>query len=149
MAAIASTAATGTANPAWSSRRSSRHSVIAIAIGITTTASRPRTTETAAARFRGLSAATLLLDVWTAIGGWRDRAADQAGDRDQGQDVGNGRDQVGGDVRFTLERPCEREPEAEEQRGDERPARPPLAEDDRGERDEAAPGGHVLLERPR
>ena len=39
--------------------------------------------------------------------------------------------------------------EAEEQARGERPERPPAAEDDRRERDEASPGGHVLRERVR
>ena len=43
----------------------------------------------------------------------------------------------------------ERAREAEEQRRAEGAERPPVAEDQRGERDEAAPGGHVLVERSR
>src|SRR5512133_1819178 len=83
IATIPRIAATGTATPAWSRRRSFLTSVTRIARGIESTASTPRTTEKPAARFRR-GGPLLLLDVGAAIGCGRDRAADQPGDRDQG-----------------------------------------------------------------
>src|SRR6188472_3398466 len=123
-------------------RRSPRASVTAAAAGIVASPSRASTTDQPAARFRGRG--PLLLDVRATNSRWWDRAADYAGHRDQGQEVRQSRDQVRRDVRLALERDRERKPEAEEQRRHERPARPPLPEDDRRQRDVAAAAGHVL-----
>src|SRR5262245_65643616 len=108
-----STNATGTATPAWRSRRSSRCSVTRTATGIAAVASRPQTSDQTAARFRGF--VPLLLDVGAANCGGRDRAADHAGHGDQRQEVRQGRDQVRRDVRLALERDREGEAEPEEE----------------------------------
>src|SRR5437867_7554963 len=146
-ASSASTAATGTAKPAWTSRRSLRYSATPTAAGIVASASKPSTMDAPAARFRGFC--PLLLDVRSAIGGRWDRAADEAGDRDQGEHVRNRGDQVGRDVGLPLERAGQSEPEAEEDRRCKRQAWPPFPEDDGCQCDEAAAVRHVLLERAR
>src|SRR4051794_16999822 len=110
--------------------------------GTATTARAPSTTEICAGRF-----SRLLLDVRTANGCGRDRAADDAGDRDQGEDVRKRLEQGSRASRIRREPLRERAREAEEERGGEGAARPPAAEDQRRERDEAAAGGHVLVER--
>src|SRR5581483_1634801 len=53
-----------------------------------------------------------------------------------------------GALRVRLEQQPELRREAEQDRGPERPERTPVAEDERRERDEAAPGGHVVVEAP-
>src|SRR5687767_8716840 len=79
--------AAGTTAPAATSPRSSRISVTATATGSAAAPSSPKSSEKAAARFRrGL--VPLLLDVGAANGDGRDRAADDAGDGDQREDVG-------------------------------------------------------------
>src|SRR5207237_738652 len=112
----------------------------AIATGSAATASRPASSAAAAAG--------LLLRVGTANGGGRDRAADDARDGDQRQDVRKGLEEraVVRPALDVLEPGGDRAREAEEERGPEGAERPPPAEDQRGERDEAAPGGHVLAE---
>jgi len=79
----------------------------------------------------------------------RDRAADHAGDCDQREQVRERREEravrrPGIDV---LELRSESAREAEEECGPEGGERPPVAEDQRGEGDEPAPGRHVLRER--
>src|SRR4051812_40684141 len=115
---------------------------------MTASESSPKTTESRARSF--LTRAALLLDVWTANGGGRDRPADHAGDRDQGQHVGQGveddryRAALGEVVGQSI---AERAREAEKQTGRKGAERPPLAEDQGGECDEAPAPGDVLVER--
>ena len=81
----------------------------------------------------------------TAAGG---TAADHAGDGDQRQHVRKGLEEDGAGVgvrRRGGTRARSRQPNSIAAR--ERAERPPVAEDERGERDEAAAGGHVLVER--
>src|SRR5918992_820413 len=88
----------------------------------------------------------LLLDVRTPDGGRRDRATDQADERDEREDVRHGRDEVFRDAGLPLQRDGEREPEAEEEARGEGPSWTPLAEDNCRERDEPASARHVLGE---
>src|SRR5215210_6262931 len=104
-----------------------------MAAGTAATARRPSSTAPTARQFR-----VLLFLVGTSIGGRRDRAADQAGDGDQGDDVRKRRDQVRRDVRLALQRDREREAESEQQGCRECEPRTPLSEDDGGKCDEAA-----------
>src|SRR5690348_4554507 len=95
-----------------------------------------------------IEARWLLLRIGTADGGGRNRAADHTGHGDERQGVGQRLEENGvrapvGDGAEALR---ERGREAEEERCSERAARPPLAEDEGGERDEAATLGHVLGE---
>src|SRR5579862_1130189 len=93
--------------------------------------------------------APLLFDIGATICGGRDRATDQPGDGDQGQQVRQRFEQravrlPGLDV---LELRREGACEPEQQARAEGAERTPLAEDQCGERDESSPGGHVLGER--
>src|ERR687887_1065558 len=138
-AATPSTAATGIPPAAWRSFTRVETWASATAAGSAATASRP------AASAPG--AAGLLLLVGTANGGGRDRAADDAGDGDQRHDVRKGVEERAVDVAVVLaEALGERRREAEEERGAEGAEGAPLAEDERGEGDVAAAGGHVLVE---
>src|SRR5919106_223942 len=92
----------------------------------------------------------LLLRVRTANGGWRGPAADHARDGEESEYV---REHLGEnlDARERLpvgvpEPEGERGREAEQARRGEGAERPPRTEDDRRQRDEAAPRGHVLVE---
>src|SRR5436309_11564317 len=101
-------------------------------------------------RAASLRIRALLLLVRASIGGWRNGAADHACDRDQGQDVRQRlkerRVRVG--PRVGVRQPeRQRRREAEQERRPEGAERPPVAEDQRGERDEAPARGHVLVER--
>src|SRR5262245_55538237 len=115
----------------------------AIAAGIAATARIPnRIAETRAG---------LLLLIRAAVGRGRHRAADYACDGDEGEDVRQGQpDRLGtqhaggGVVVRRRDAVGERGREAEEAGGAERPERPPLAEDDRRERDEPLAAGHSL-----
>src|SRR4051794_15143334 len=90
-----------------------------------------------------------LFDVRAANGGGRYRPADDPRDGDQREDVRQGLEEQ----LVRLPRLDEPEPlrqrarEAEEERGGESSYRSPATEDQRGECDEAATGGHVLRER--
>src|SRR5829696_6699286 len=90
-----------------------------------------------------------LFDVRAANGGRRDRPADDPRDGDQREHVRQGLEQqLVGLPRLDEPEPLgERAREAEEERRGEGADRSPAAEDERGERDEAAAGGHVLGER--
>src|SRR6266404_888058 len=90
----------------------------------------------------------LLLRVRAANGGRWDRAPDHARDRDQGQDVWERLEEDGRRVGIDRKAERKRGRRAEEQRRREGAERTPVAEDQRGERDEAAAGRHVLVERP-
>src|SRR5262249_39860339 len=91
----------------------------------------------------------LLLTVWTAIRSRRDRAADHAGDGDQRQDI---RERLEEQRRRAALREIGRQAVAERAREPEQQAcgvgaeRPPVAEDDRGDRDEPPPARQVLVE---
>src|SRR3954470_6360367 len=101
-------------------------------------------------RAASLRARALLLLVRASIGGWRDGAADHAGDRDQGQDVRQRLEErrVRVRPRIGVRQPeRQRRREAEQERSAERAERPPVAEDERREGDEAPARGHVLVER--
>src|SRR5919201_915166 len=138
-AATPSTAATGIPPAAWRSFTRAETCASATAAGSAATASRP-------AR-KAPGAAGLLLLVGTANGGGRDRAADDAGDGDQREDVRERVEERAVDVAVVLAQALgERGREAEEERGPKGAEGSPLAEDERGQRDEPAPGGHVLVE---
>src|SRR4051794_27922073 len=108
--------------------------------GITSTASRPKTPAT--------RPAPLLLDIWAAGGRRADGAADDAGDRDQRQDVRQGLEERPPLVAVRGREPVgERAREAEEERRHVRREWPPLAEDECSEADEPGAGRHVLVER--
>src|SRR5579862_477316 len=89
---------------------------------------------------------TLLLDIWATVGGGRARAPDHAGDCDQGEHIGQSLEQDRARARVGRQtvRECSRE--AEEKRCAPGAERPPVPEDHRRERDEAAALGHVLGE---
>src|SRR4051794_11675623 len=89
----------------------------------------------------------LLLRVRAANSSGWDRTADDAGDGDQGQDVRQRLEEHLGGIRIRCEAERQRGRRAEEDRRRVGAERPPVAEDDCGERDEAAAGRHVLLER--
>src|SRR3954447_1889630 len=113
--------------------------VYSIAPGSTRTPSSPRKDPT--------QAAALLLLVRTANRCGPDRAADHTGHRDHGQDVRERVEQRAGGGAVSVREPLgERAREAEQERRRRRSERPPLAEDQRGERDEAPADGHVLVE---
>src|SRR5688572_9042105 len=78
--------------------------------------------------------------------GRRHRAADDTGERDDGEDVRDHLDELRGDQLQTLELDLQRVGRREEEAGEGDALRIPLAEDDRGERDEAAPRGHAVAE---
>src|SRR5256885_2203356 len=83
-------------------------------------------------------AAGLLLDIRPSGGGRPDRAPDHAGDGDERQDVRERLEERAPLVAVRGRQPVgERAREAEEQRGAPRVERLPLAEDERGEADEA------------
>src|SRR5262245_60467428 len=110
------------------------------------TEARPKTTEAAA---RGFPAAgRLLLLVWAANSSGRCGASDHSGDGDQGNEIWERGEEVpvvgpGVHVR-ELRRQGVHEPEQE--RGAEDAGRPPVAEDQGGQGDEAAPGRLLLGE---
>src|SRR5918911_669022 len=132
-------AATGIAAEAWRSFTRAESWASATPAGSAATASRPAAT--------AQGAAGLLLLVGTANGGRRDRAADDAGDGDQREHVRERVEERAVDVPVVLaEALRERRREPEQKGGPEGAERPPLAEDERGERDEAPAGGHVLVE---
>src|SRR5437870_3421762 len=139
-AATPRTAATGTPAAAWTSFTRAESWASATLAGSAATASRP------AASAAG--AAGLLLCVGAANGGGRDRAADDARDGDQRQDVGQGLEEraVVRPALDVLEPGGDGAREPEQKRGSEGAERPPAAEDQRREGDEAAPCGHVLAE---
>src|SRR5919204_5426811 len=93
----------------------------------------------------------LLLDVWTANGGGWNLAPDDTGDGDQGQDVRERLEENrprGGLRGREIGQPLRQGARKAEQEGCRPGAeRAPTAEDQRGERDEPAPGRHVLAER--
>src|SRR6266536_988971 len=87
-----------------------------------------------------------LLDVRAANRRWRDRSTDYACDGDQGQDIRKRLEQhrrIAPRLREAKRQRCRA---AEQKRGGECTERPPVAEDDRGQRDEAAARGHALDE---
>src|SRR4051812_18618122 len=138
-AAIPQTAATGIAQAASITPTPVVSCASPTAAGTASTATRPSSTPS--------DARWLLLDVRPSNGGGRYRAADHAGDRNQGQDVGERLEEHGRGVGVhgEPERECRRR--AEEDRSSVRTERPPVAEDHSGERDEAATVRHVLVER--
>jgi hypothetical protein len=87
-----------------------------------------------------------LLLVRLPVGRRRDGAPDDTGDGDQGEDVGQRLEQHGGRPRVLRQPLREGAREAEQQAGGGRAERAPVAEDHRRQRDEAAAGGHVLVE---
>src|SRR6266516_4091493 len=124
-------------------RRSLRRSVTAAAAGIAARASSAATSDQPAARFRGRG--PLLLDVGAANGGWWDRAADDSGDRNQGDHVRKRLEERRSRGGVHRKPEGDRRREAEEERRAECSERTPVPEDERRERDEAAPGGHILV----
>src|SRR5438128_9644975 len=136
-----STNANGTANAASSSAIRCDARARTIAAGIVATPARPSTTATQARR--------LLLCVRATTCSWRNRAADDPGDGDQRQNVRQRLEQDGGIRPRRRLRHAERQRgrEPEQKRCRECSERPPVAEDQRRETDEAAPRGHVLVER--
>src|SRR4051794_28209245 len=138
-AAIPHAAATGTAHTASTSRTPAVCRDTTTAAGTTTVATRPRTTAS--------DARWLLLDVGAANSCRWDRAADHAGDGDQRQDVRKRLEEYRRRVGVRGEAERERGRRAEEDRRRIRAERPPVPEDHGGERDEAAPVRHALVER--
>src|SRR6266571_9094085 len=110
-----------------------------IAAGIVSTPASPSSNATQALR--------LLLDVGPANGRWWYRPADHAGDGDQGQDIGQRLEQHRRAPPWLREAERESRRAAEEQGGGKRAERTPVSEDDRGKRDEAPAGSHILAER--
>src|SRR6266536_5019724 len=108
------------------------------AAGIVSTPARPKTIES--------QARALLLLVGPSTRGGRNRAADHSGDRDQREDVRQRLEER--PRRLAVRRrkldEGERACEAEQQRRSERTEWTPVAEDHRGEGDEAAAAGHRL-----
>src|SRR3954466_2186668 len=141
-AASPSTTAPGIAADASISRSRSQTSAAAIVAGRAAAAIRPSRSDARARPFPDL-----LLRVRPSNSCGADRAADHADERDERERVREGREEVRGDVGLALERDRDRAREAEQEPGAERPERVPLAEDDRGERNESAPCAHVLVER--
>src|SRR5262245_53717339 len=117
-----------------------------IAAGSVASATTPTSTEKTALVLVGRP--SLLLLVRAANGCRRDRAADQAADRDQRQDVGQGLEEERGLLRVLGQGAGERAREAEEQRSAEGAERLPHAEDQGGQSDEASSHGHILPEAP-
>src|SRR5437868_2153122 len=140
-AAIPKRAATGIAQTASSSLTPVVWREMRTATG---TAAMARSPESTASDERWL-----LLRIRPSCGGGRDRPADHARDRDQGQGVRQRLEQHGvrAPVRDRPESLRERAREAEQQRRTECAGGPPLAEDECSEGDEAAPLCHVLVER--
>src|SRR5689334_3051222 len=136
-----STPATGT-DPQrdWSSVRPEMYRDATTPAGIASTPSAPKKTAT--------RAAALLLLIRPPCGSRTDRPADHAGDRDQRQHVRQCREERPPLVAVGVGQPVgERAREPEEERCAPRRERPPLAEDERGEADEALPVRHALVER--
>ena len=108
----------------------------------------PATSEPHAARCRRLEP-RYCLTYGRPIDAGRDRAADDTGDRDEREHV---RQRVEEERRGAALREvrwkavAERAREPEQKARSERPERPPVAEDERGEGDEAAAAGDVLVE---
>src|SRR4051794_35265592 len=138
-AATLASAATGIAQAASSNATWVSYRATATATGIASTATRPNTT--------ARDGRPLLLCVRAANSCGRDGAADHAGDRDEGQDVRQRLEEHGRGVGVRRETEREGRRRAEENRGCVRAEGPPVAEDDRSERDEAASRRHVLAER--
>src|SRR3569832_2471898 len=93
----------------------------------------------------------LLFLVRDAEGAGGARGADEAGEDDDGQHVGDDLDELrryllAAEEADALELDGEGLGEAEQQAGEHRLDQAPLAEDERGERDEAAAGAHVARE---
>src|SRR5207237_9254842 len=121
--------ASGTANAASSSSSRCDCRATITAAGIVRTPATPSTTAAQALR--------LLLSIGPATRRGRNRPADHAGDRDQGQHVRKRLKEDGRVPPLLPEPECERRREAEQQRGRERTERPPIAEDERRQADEA------------
>src|SRR5436190_10429201 len=138
-AAIPQTAATGIAQTASRRRTPVVWRERATAAGTAATPARPSRTAS--------EARWLLLRIRASDGGGRDRAADHAGDSDQGEHVRQGLEEHRRRVGVLGEPERERGRGAEEDRGGVRAERPPVAEDDRGEGNEAAAVRHPLVER--
>src|SRR4051812_124676 len=132
-------AATGTAQPASTRVTPARRFDTTTPAGTASTATPP----SSAAR----DARWLLLRVRPANSCWWNRAPDDACDGDERQDVRECLEEHSGrvGVRGEPERECGRH--AEEQGGRKRAEGAPVPEDQRGERDEPATRGHVLVER--
>src|SRR5438105_5522796 len=120
------------------------------ATGMTSAAARPTTTEATA---RGLPlrrsrGGRLLLSVRETNGGRRYGASYHAGDGDEGNKVRERGEQltVVGPGFHVLELRRQGACEPEQERGAEDAEGAPVAEDQRGERDEPSAGGHVLAE---
>src|SRR5215475_10518538 len=88
----------------------------------------------------------LLLHIRYSQGLRRRRAADPPRQHDHRQNVRDHLNELVGDVYSSLHTNRDRLGEAEEEAGDERADRIPFAEDQCGQRDESAPGGHVAGE---
>src|SRR3954453_17243940 len=119
------------------SRRAARYAATG-----TASPSSASTTEPRAASFRPPA---LLLLVGPSIGGRRDGSADHAGHGHERQHVGQRLEQHRPVRRVDGQAEGQRGREAEQERGAEGAERPPVAEDHRGERYEAAAGGDVLV----
>src|SRR5262245_629000 len=88
----------------------------------------------------------LLLHIRYSQGLRRRRAADPPRQHDHRQNVRDHLNELVGDVYSALHTNRDRLGEAEEEAGDESADRIPFAEDQRGQRDVSAPGGHVAGE---
>src|SRR5437868_12654465 len=93
--------------------------------------------------------ALLLLYVRPPDRGRRRRAADDAGDGDEREDVRERLHEGSDAAPDAADAELERRREAEEERGREGSERAPVPEDERGEADKAAAGRDVLRERVR
>src|SRR5215212_3057670 len=113
-----------------------------IAAGSVTTAKSPSRNAKTALVLSGRS--SLLLRVRPANRGWCDRAADQADNCHQGQDVGQGLERERRLLRVLGQRPGEGAREAEEECCSHGAERLPHSEDECGKRDESPAYGHVL-----
>src|SRR4029450_9140680 len=132
------------ATEARSSVSRSSCSAAKIAAGSVASATSPTSTEKTALGLVGRSSLLLLVRAANCCG--RDRAADQAADRDQREDIGQGLEQKRGLLGVLGQRPREGAREAEEERGAEGAERLPHPEDQRCKRDEASTHGHILPE---
>src|SRR5438093_634493 len=131
--------ASGTANDASRSTNRFDSRATATAAGIVRTPAMPSTTAAQALR--------LLLSIGPATRRGRDRPADHAGDSDQGQHVRQRTEEHGLARPRLLEPERQRVRESEQEGGRKSTERPPVPEDERRQADEAAAGGHVLVER--
>src|SRR5947207_14076835 len=138
--------AIGIAAAASMSWRLCCRSVTTIAAGTAAAASSPTAIAAHARQF----GSGLLLEVRATNGGWRNRAADDPGHGDQGQTIREGLEEraVLRPAVHVLQLRRERARESEQQRSPESAERPPVPEDEGGQRDESPPGREVRREAP-